>query len=290
MKITNKYGLPQPFVNVVERPTYTKGKAHMSVTELLSSPRIVQLKAKYADQIEVDVIDMIWSIFGSAVHSVLEQGKDENNIVEQRLHADMDGWHISGAIDLQVVTDQVLEINDYKTVSVWSVMNDKPEWEQQLNIYAWLVETVKKAPISKIKIVAILKDWKEMEATTRQNYPAKQVVTIDIPIWSMEQREAFIKERIHLHSEALFATDTNEALPACTPAECWEKPTSYAVKKDGGVRAKSVHANLSDAEAALEDAGRGYILEIREGERTRCARYCQVSQWCEQYKAYLEEK
>jgi len=290
MKITNKYGLPQPFVNVVERPTYTKGKAHMSVTELLSSPRIVQLKAKYADQIEVDVIDMIWSIFGSAVHSVLEQGKDENNIVEQRLHADMDGWHISGAIDLQVVTDQGIEINDYKTVSVWSVMNDKPEWEQQLNIYAWLVETVKKAPISKIKIVAILKDWKEMEATTRQNYPAKQVVTIDIPIWSMEQREAFIKERIHLHSEALFATDTNETLPACTPAECWEKPTSYAVKKDGGVRAKSVHANLSDAEAALEDAGRGYILEIREGERTRCARYCQVSQWCEQYKAYLEEK
>jgi len=290
MKITNKYGLPQPFVNVVERPTYTKGKAHMSVTELLSSPQIVQLKAKYADQIEVDVIDMIWSIFGSAVHSVLEQGKDENNIVEQRLHADLDGWHISGAIDLQVVTDEGIEINDYKTVSVWSVMNDKPEWEQQLNIYAWLVETVKKAPISKIKIVAILKDWKEMEATTRQNYPAKQVVTIDIPIWTMEQREAFIKERIHLHSEALFATDTNEALPECTPAECWEKPTVYAVKKDGGVRAKSVHANLSDAETALEEAGKGYILEVRDGERTRCARYCQVSQWCEQYKTYLEEK
>jgi hypothetical protein len=169
-------------------------------------------------------------------------------------------------------------------------MNDKPEWEQQLNIYAWLVETVKKAPISKIKIVAILKDWKEMEATTRQNYPAKQVVTIDIPIWTMEQREAFIKERIHLHSEALFATDTNEALPECTPAECWEKPTVYAVKKDGGVRAKSVHASLSEAETALEEAGKGYILEVRDGERTRCARYCQVSQWCEQYKTYLEEK
>lgn len=290
MKITNKYDLPQPFVNVVERPTYTKGKAHMSVTELLSSPQIVQLKAKYADQIEVDVIDMIWSIFGSAVHSVLEQGKDENNIVEQRLHADLDGWHISGAIDLQVVTDKGIEINDYKTVSVWSVMNDKPEWEQQLNIYAWLVETVKKAPISKIKIVAILKDWKEMEATTRQNYPAKQVVTIDIPIWTMEEREAFIKERIHLHSEALFATDTNEALPECTPAECWEKPTVYAVKKDGGVRAKSVHASLTEAETALEEAGKGYILEVRDGERTRCARYCQVSQWCEQYKTYLEGK
>jgi hypothetical protein len=169
-------------------------------------------------------------------------------------------------------------------------MNDKPEWEQQLNIYAWLVETVKKAPISKIKIVAILKDWKEAEAGTRQNYPVKQVVTLDIPIWSMEQREAFIKERIHLHSEALFANDINESLPECTPEECWEKPTTYAVKKDGGVRAKSVHLILDDAEVALQEAGKGYLLEVRNGERTRCAKYCQVAPWCQQYKTYLEKK
>lgn len=290
MIITNNYGLPQTFVNVVERPTYTKGKAHMSVTELLSSPQIVQLKAKYSDQITVDVTDMIWSIFGTAVHHVLEQGKDANHIVEQRLHAELEGWHISGAIDLQVVTDEGIEINDYKTVSVWAVMNDKPEWEQQLNIYAWLVEKVKQIPVNKIKIVAILKDWKESEAETRQNYPIKQVVSLDIPIWSMEQREAFIKERIHLHSEALFAVDTNDELPPCTPAECWEKPTMYAVKKDGGVRAKSVHTSLEDAEKALEEAGKGYILEVRHGERTRCAKYCQVAPWCEQYKSYLESK
>jgi hypothetical protein len=290
MIITNHYGLPQTFVNVVERPTYTKGKAHMSVTELLSSPQIVQLKARYSQDIEVDVTDMIWSIFGSAVHYVLEQGKDANHIVEQRLHADIDGWHISGAIDLQIVSDEGIEINDYKTVSVWAVMNDKPEWEQQLNIYAWLVETVKKAPITKIKIVAILKDWKSAEADTRQSYPPRQVVTIDIPIWSMEKREAFIKERIHLHSEALFANDTNEPLPECTPSECWEKPTTYAVKKDGGVRAKSVHVSLEEAENALLEAGKGYNLEVRNGERTRCAKYCDVALWCQQYKTYLEEK
>jgi hypothetical protein len=290
MIITNHYGLPQTFVNVVERPTYTKGKAHMSVTELLTSPQIVQLKAKYSDQITQDVTDMIWSIFGTAVHTILEQGKDANHIVEQRLHSEMDGWNISGAIDLQVVTDQGIEISDYKTVGVWAVMNDKPEWEQQLNIYAWLVETVKKTPVSKIKIIAILKDWKEIEAETRKNYPVKQVVVLDIPLWSMEKREAYIKERIHAHSEGLFANDTNEPLPECTPAECWEKPTMYAVKKDGGVRAKSVHTSLDDAEVALQEAGKGYILEVREGERTRCAKYCQVAPWCQQYKAYLESK
>jgi len=119
MIITNKYGLPQTFVNVVERPTYTKGKAHMSVTELLNSPQIVQLKAKYSDRIETDVTDMIWAVFGTAVHHILEQGKDPNHIVEQRLHADIDGWHISGAIDLQIVHEDGIEVNDYKTV--WSM-------------------------------------------------------------------------------------------------------------------------------------------------------------------------
>ena len=290
MIITNKHNLPQAFVNAVEYPTYTKGKAHMSVTELLNSPQIVQLKAKYANEITVDVSEMMWAVFGTAVHHVLEQNKGVGDIVEQRLHADIDGWHISGAIDQQIVTKDGIEIGDYKTTSVWAVMNDKPEWEQQLNIYAWLVETVKKAPITKIKIVAILKDWKEAEAGTRQNYPAKQVVTLDIPIWSMEQRESFIKERIHLHSEALFANDTNDSLPECTPAECWEKPTTYAVKKEGGVRAKSVHQTLEEAEVALQEAGKGYNLEVREGERTRCAKYCQVAPWCQQYKTYLEKK
>ena len=290
MIITNKYGLPQTFVNVVERPTYTKGKAHISVTELLNSPQIVQLKAKYSEQIEVDVTDMIWAVFGTAVHHVLEQGKDPNHIVEQRLHADIDGWHISGAIDLQVVHEDGIEVNDYKTVGVWAVMNEKKEWEQQLNIYAWLVETVKKTPVNKLKIIAIIRDWSARDAENREGYPEKQVATLDIKLWSMEEREAFIKERIHLHSEALFATDTNEDLPPCTPEECWEKQTTYAVKKEGGVRAKSVHTTKEEAESALESTGKGYFLEVRAGERTRCAKFCQVSPWCKQYKDYLEEQ
>lgn len=290
MIITNKHNLPQAFVNAVEYPTYTKGKAHMSVTELLNSPQIVQLKAKYANEITVDVSEMMWAVFGTAVHHVLEQNKGAGDIVEQRLHADLDGWHISGAIDQQIVTEDGIEIGDYKTTSVWAVMNDKPEWEQQLNIYAWLVETVKKTPVSKLKIMALLKDWSAREAETRQNYPVIDFVTIDIPLWDYDKREAFIRERIHLHSEGLYANDTNASLPECTPAECWEKPTTYAVKKEGGVRAKSVHPILSEAEVALQEAGKGYALEIREGERTRCAKYCQVAPWCQQYKAYLESK
>lgn len=290
MKITNKYNLPQTFVNVANRPSYTKGKAHISATELLNSPRIVQLKKKYDDQIVTDVSDMIWSIIGTAIHGVLEQGKDANHIVEQRLHQVLDGWHISGAIDLQIIHNDGIEINDYKNVGVWSVMNEKIEWEQQLNIYAWLVETVKKTPVSKLAIIAIVRDWSRRDAQSRQGYPQSQVVTIPVNLWSMEEREQFIRDRIHVQSEGLFAMDTNDVLPLCTPAEMWEKPTTYAVKKEGAARAKSVHAEKEEAEEALEKAGKGYILEVREGDRTRCSNFCPVSEFCDQYKAYQEEK
>jgi hypothetical protein len=277
-------------MNVLERPSYSKGKAHVSATELLNSPRIVQLKKKYDDMITVDVSDQIWSIYGTAIHGVLEQGKDANHIVEQRLHADIDGWHISGAIDLQIVHADGIEINDYKNVSVWSVLNEKIEWEQQLNIYAWLVETVKKAPITKLAIIAIIRDWSRRESKTRQGYPEAPVAVIDVKLWSMEERLEFIRNRIHVQSEGLFAMETDDVLPLCTAAEMWEKPTSYAVKKEGAVRAKSVHADKEEAEEALIKVGKGYFLEVREGERTRCANFCPVADFCDQYTSYLEEK
>ena len=84
--------------------------------------------------------------------------------------------------------------------------------------------------------------------------------------------------------------DVGEELPFCTPAETWEKPTLYAVKKDGAVRAKSVHESLKEAEEVLLKAGKGYALEVREGDRTKCSSFCQVSKFCSQYQQYLEEK
>ena len=51
MIITNKYNLPQTFVNIMKRPTYSKGKANISATELINSPRIVQLRKMHEDKI-----------------------------------------------------------------------------------------------------------------------------------------------------------------------------------------------------------------------------------------------
>jgi len=288
MKLTNKYNLPQTFVNVIHRPTYTKGKANISVTELLNSPRIVQLKRKHWDEIETDASEMVWALFGSAVHNILEHGKDAHHVVEERIFTEFDGWKLSGAIDLQEVEEDGIIISDYKVTGAWSVMNEKQDWHNQLNIYAWLVEKVKKKPIKKLKIIAIVRDWAARDVV-KEGYPSSPIATIDIPLWPMEKREAYIKDRIHLHSEAYFDSETEGEMSECTPEEMWEKQTTYAVKKIDGVRAKSVHKTLEDAQEALSQL-KGYAIEVRQGERTRCDKYCQVSSFCTQYQKYLKDQ
>jgi len=67
-------------------------------------------------------------------------------------------------------------VKDYKTTSVWAVMNEKIEWEYQLNLYAYLVEKVKKISVVGLTIIAVLKDWKEDDVGSKEKYPEAPVV------------------------------------------------------------------------------------------------------------------
>jgi hypothetical protein len=296
MKLTNEFGMPETIMNVIARPEYSKGKANMSVTELLNSPRIVQLKRKHWDELTEDASSMVWSIFGTAIHNVLEHGKGDNHIVEERIHIVLDNMHISGAIDLQEIEEDGIIVSDYKTTSAWSVLNEKQDWHNQLNSYAYLVEAAKKIPVKKLQIVAIVRDWSRREAATREGYPKAPIVVIDIPLWSFADREAYVRSRISLHGDAFFEMETDGEMPECTPEETWEKPTTYALKKDGNVRAKSVHEAREAAETALAAAtekakkGEKFLIEVREGGRTRCESFCQVAPYCKQHQDYMASK
>jgi hypothetical protein len=290
MKLTNKHNIPQTFVNVLERPTYSRGRAHISATQLINSPKIVALTQKFQDQLEQDVSDMVWSLFGSAVHGVLEHGADANHLIEERINTEVDGWTVSGAIDLQILNeDGTISIRDYKVTSAWTAMNNKKEWEQQLNIYAWLVESVKQREVKDVGVVAIIRDWSRRDAARNPDYPQAPVKEIPISLWSLEDRNVFIRERIADHSDCMFAMDTDSDLPDCTPEQMWEKPTTWALKKTGNVRAKSIYETEDAAQAALEEAGKEYEIEIRPGERTRCATFCSVSSFCDQWHKYQEK-
>jgi hypothetical protein len=114
------------------------------------------------------------------------------------------------------------------------------------------------------------------------------VVVIDIPLWEGLVRENYIRDRLNMHNEANFSAVSGE-MPACTSEEMWEKPTTYAVMREFGKRAKKVFLFKQEAEAYLAEQKGTHFIETREGGRTRCESFCQVAPFCEQYKTYLKE-
>ena len=165
MRLTNKYNLPQPVVDSLTKDTYSRGSSNRSITQLIDSPRIRILRAEHDEEMEEDASDKVWSVLGTAVHNLFEDAVSEKeHISEERLFIDHEGWELSGAIDLQETeSDGSVTVSDYKCTSVWSVIHGKAEWVNQLNAYAWLVRHVKKVPVSKCQIVAVLRDWKLSE-------------------------------------------------------------------------------------------------------------------------------
>lgn len=287
MQITNNFNVPLPIVNAVLDDEYDKGDSVLSVTQLISPPRVVVLQKLNEANLTVDVVNRIPALLGTAVHKIVEKGAKNlpNYVVEERLFAEVLGWKISGAVDLQIDNGNgEWEINDYKVVSVYSVQGEKPEWEQQLNCYAWLSRKVHGRNVTALKIVAILRDWQRKQATFSPAYPQSQVAVVDIPLWTPEQQESFINERVSLHQAAQKAVDNGESVTYCSDQERWLRGETWAVMKEGRKSAVKLHDNKEEAERHVGELGNGHSVLHRPGDYVRCAGdYCMVARYCRQW-------
>jgi hypothetical protein len=137
-----------------------------------------------------------------------------------------------------------------------------------------------------------VRDWSRREAEVKPNYPQSQIQVIDIPMWTFDRVEHYIKERIEMHRDSKVSADWNEELPLCTEEDRWVRETKYALKKEGRKTAIRVLDTEEEAKAMLKELpekDKGFI-EIRKGEAVRCTgNYCGVSQWCSQYQSSLKE-
>ena len=286
MEITNNHKLPKSFVDFARNDKYSKGNADISVTTLIDSPRVRLMRDHFSNQRTVDAVDMIWPLFGTAVHHILESsGASEDVILEERLFSEVDGWVLSGAVDHQKVDRSNVSITDYKVTSVWSVIYGKIEWERQLNLYAYLVQKNKGKKVNSLQICAILRDWNSRDAKYKQDYPSAPVVLIDIPIWDEETRINYIKERISIHQEAQKMYDAEGEFPFCSDDETWKRSDAWAVKKKGLKRAMRVFDNEEKAIEFSVMQSASTEVEYRAGEVVRCnGNYCGVADFCSQHK------
>lgn len=288
-KITNKLNLPATLYNLANKDRYSRGKSRISVTQLIDSPRVRMLRTEHDDKIEVDVSEMVWPLIGQALHYVVEQGADQTHMPEERLFMTINGWTISGGIDLQTVgkdangIEQVV-ISDYKLTSAWAIMHNKIDWERQLNCYAHLVEKTKGYVVTGLEIIGVCRDWSRHEAGYKEGYPAAPITRIPQRLWDEAERASYIEARVALHQDAERRHAWSEGLPECSEEERWYRPGKLAVMKDGRQKAlKLFEVDERDLAEAYAKENKGKVEE-RPGQNTRCESFCPISQWCDQFQ------
>lgn len=318
MIITNKNNLPQPFVDAVSKEYQYKDKRY-SVTALLNSEREIILKRRYNNNIESDVSDMIWAIFGTAVHGVLENSnKSENLLTEQYLSlpiklSDGDEYTLSGLCDL-FDTEQG-EVIDYKVTSTFKALKkDFEDYKMQGLIYAYMISKIKfykyisinylngketytlTTEPAKIQLAGtkceemffkpkkatfymILRDWQKSKAKFDKEYPQSQVQKVTFRFTKKDFD--WIEKWLLDKFEKIKAAEqlSDEELPLCSDKDRWKNEDVYAVMKKGRKSALRLLNNEQEAQDYMKANGGDYI-ELRKGSDRKCEEYCSCCEFC----------
>jgi hypothetical protein len=281
MKITNRLNLPQAFVKMAERDYQYKPNEYR-VTSLLKGVRETILERRHESEIEQDVSDMIWLLFGTAVHSVLENHQEgDQEIMEARLKIPIGDYILSGQFDLY--NAETKTITDYKTCSIWKVIyGEYEDWRRQLLIYAYMLQSIG-FPVEKAEIIALMKDHSKSQAKIKVDYPKQPVRKITFTF--TEKDFAEIESWLHQRFEEITKAEKlpDDELPLCTPEERFNSGDKFAVMKKGRKTAMRVLDSMEDAENWMAANGGDYI-EARRGEDRKCQDYCSACEFCNYYK------
>jgi hypothetical protein len=283
MIITNKKGLPKSIVKAVEFHKHTK--ADYSATEILNDPKLIHLRNRHDSKITVDVVDQLFALMGQSTHYVLDAQDNKDALTEESMLIEVDGIKLSGRADYY--EDEILD--DYKLTSLWTIVYGSriKEWTEQLNIYAYMFYKYG-FKVSKIRVIALLRDWSKTNALRITGCPDSQVEVVDLELWDFEKTEQFIKERL---AEIQKYKDTpDDEIPPCSIENRWKTDDKWAVIKDGNKKATKVCDTEAEAveyveKKKVDKPKEKYNIDFRKGIDKRCHDYCEVNQYCNYYKS-----
>jgi hypothetical protein len=287
MKYTNNHNVAPIFCRAVVNDDYSREGADYTASDLVRPPQMLALERCHEADIVRDVSDDFAIFRGKGLHRELERHADPNSLVEERLIVEVGHVKIGGKPDGYEVIDGVHIVYDLKSTSVWSfVYGDKPEWERQLNIYAYLWRE-HGFQVDKLLIHAALYDWNRNEAKRNPDYPQTPFHTVEVPLWTQEAQEQYINKRLDLHEGAKEVEVIGLSLHfPCSNEDRWKKPTTYAVMKGNNKRATKVCDTQEQAETFIRchKDGAKMKVEVRQGFAMRCENYCDAQPFCHQYK------
>ncbi|MBW2036400.1 MAG: PD-(D/E)XK nuclease family protein [Deltaproteobacteria bacterium] len=288
MKYTNKYGIPQEVVDAILNDRYSH-EGDISVTSLLLPPRIRVLRKRHWAEIEEDVSDRLYALYGQVIHGVLERSDDFEAFHEERLYIEVNGWKLTGQTDLykrKSTGEHILR--DYKFTSVFTANKEKPEWKLQANIYAWMWRQ-HGFNVDKAQIVLLFRDWRKREFERSNGSYPPPVLLVDVPLLPDEEVQKIVENLVELHQIAEGLPD--ELLPICSPEERWERGGGFAVMKEKRKTALRVFDTEEEAKALIDELissgkkGKFYI-EKRQAEPVRCLYFCNVNKFCSYFREH----
>lgn len=300
MIITNKHNLPEPYFKSCLRDDHPRFDWDtFSVTELMKGTKEIVLNRRYYQELEQDCVDMIWTVFGTAVHKVMEGHEGEQELAEQRISMEIPCSeygirHVSGGFDLYNAETQL--ITDYKTTGVYSYQmklreGTDSDWAKQLRVY-WLILAKAGFPVRDVRNTVFLKDWSKTQARRDRSYPQRPILNIDYEFNGSFNSEVASYMQADLAQKIIEILDCKDLpenqIPDCSKEERWERDECWAVMKEGRKSAVKRHDSEFEAERHLADLGKGHYIEHRLGTPVKCIDYCSCASKCSFYQRYQD--
>ena len=327
--ITNKYGLPDSFVEAVKLDHHVT-VGDISCTQLIDSPQIRYLKKNH--DIEEDVMDRMWALFGSAVHHILERSQYKQ--IEQRTLVSAAGIieilaqkhpeYTSLAEGMKNLTDSMKnDLTDKNILMETTFHADMDGYTFSGTIDKFIV------PEKKLQDYKVMSVWNYIYPEARKTKEAQQnvyawllrndgyeVESAELIAifrdWSAKKRHAsrdyppqpFMVMPVKLYDNDLIEQSIRKRIalhqradkgnvPDCTGKERWATIDQWAAMMPKGKRALKLFPNEALANNWKIDNQPRYKDPItivkRPGENKRCDSYCPVSNICPQRKRMIEE-
>ena len=298
----------------VDEPNY------VSVTQLMRPIKHIVLPKRVPKELQLsDVEDYIASAIGKSLHDSIEKAwlksyakslalmgypksmidrvlinptpeqlaSVQNPIpvyLEQRSKRVIDGYTIGGKFDM--VAEGIVHDNKSTTAYTWLYGTKDDDYAMQGSLYRWL--NPDKITEDFIRINFIFTDWKKAEAKQNPNYPQKRLLHKDIPLWSIEKTEQWVRSKLAQLQRYIDAEEKD--IPDCTDEELWRSAPQYKYFSDPAKTSGRSTKNFADSVEARkymanEKGGKGIIITV-PGEVKRCE-YCNAAPICKQRERYI---
>ena len=315
-KYANTASVPLSLAVFLASDNYDHDPNTISATSLIKPLRQIVMSARVPEDVTpVDLVNLVPSRMGSAIHDAIERSwKDNYQIaldhlgypkkviekirinpkpeelqdgqipiyLEQRAYKQVGKFLISGKYDF--IGDGRVE--DFKSTSTFTAMNntndEKYIW--QGSIYRWLNPDI--ITKDEMAIQFIFTDWSKAKAMQDPKYPQQRIQQRILPLKSISETDTFVKRKL-AQIEQYWDAD-EKAIPPCTDADLWRSEPVFKYYKNPEKRSRSTKNfdNRHDAQLRfIEDGSVGIVVE-QPGQVTAC-KYCPAFAACSQKDALI---